>query len=332
MKKVGLIGCGYMGTMHANCYKALGDKVQVVAVADLRAENAKEIADMFGATIYNDAESLINNAEVDFVDICLPTYLHEKYAVMAMRKDFDVFVEKPLCRTKEEAQNLVKVQEETGKTVQVGQVIRFWDEYVWLKDVKEKGTYGKVINGTFKRLSPRPEWAWEGWLHDGEKSGGMALDLHVHDIDYIRYLMGEPKAVKAVGIEEKAGLTEHIITTYIYDDAVLSAEGCWNYPANFRFTMAFCVRFEKATVYHDAGAGEFIVYPEDGEPFTPTIDKVDIGTAGSGNISSLGGYYNELEYFVNLLENPSMPQIASLKEGARSVELALDGIEKSIKR
>lgn len=332
MKKVGLIGCGYMGTMHANCYKALGDKVQVVAVADLRAENAKEIADMFGATIYNDAEALINNADVDFVDICLPTYLHEKYAVMAMRKDFDVFVEKPLCRTKEEAQNLVKVQEETGKTVQVGQVIRFWDEYVWLKDVKEKGTYGKLINGTFKRLSPRPEWAWEGWLHDPEKSGGMALDLHVHDIDYIRYLMGEPKAVKAVGIEEKAGLTEHIITTYIYDDAVLSAEGCWNYPANFRFTMAFCVRFEKATVYHDAGAGEFIVYPADGEPFTPIIDKVDIGTAGSGNISSLGGYYNELEYFVNLLENPSMAQIASLKEGARSVELALDGMEKSIKR
>lgn len=329
MKKVGLVGCGFMGTMHANCYKVLGEKVKVVAVADLIEEKAKGIADMFGAEIYADAEALINNAEVDFVDICLPTYLHERYAVSAMRKNRDVFVEKPLCRTKEEAQNLVKVQEETGKTVQVGQVIRFWDEYAWLKEVKEKCTYGKVINATFKRLSPRPDWAWENWLHEPSKSGGMALDLHVHDIDFIRYLMGEPKMIKAVGIEEKPGLTEQIITTYVYDDAILTAEGCWNYPSNFRFTMAYCVRFEKATVYHDSGAGEFFVYPDGGEPFTPTLEKVDIGAAGNGNISDLGGYYNELEYFVKLLDNPSLPQIASLKEGARSVELALDGIEMS---
>ncbi|MBQ8637307.1 MAG: Gfo/Idh/MocA family oxidoreductase [Clostridia bacterium] len=332
MFKVGLIGCGYMGTMHANCYKALSDKVEVVAVADVRAENAKEIADMFGATIYNDAESLINNAEVDYIDICLPTYLHERYAVMAMKKGFDVFVEKPLCRTNEEAQNLIKVQEETGRTVQVGQVIRFWDEYAWLKDVKEKGTYGKLISATFRRLSSRPDWAWEGWLHDSEKSGGMALDLHIHDIDFMRYLMGEPKCVKAVGQEEAPGLTEHIITSYIYDDAVLNAEGSWSYPSSFKFSMAFCVKFEKATVCHDSATGEFIVYMEDGSAFEPTIDKANVGTAGKGNVSSLGGYYNELNYFLELLKNPALVQVASLKEGARSVELALEGIEKSTQR
>lgn len=329
MKKVGLIGCGFMGTMHANCYKALSDRVEVVAVADVRAENAKEIADMFGATIYNDAESLINNADVDFVDICLPTYLHEKYAVMAMKKDFDVFVEKPLCRTPEEAENLIKVQAETGKTVQVGQVVRFWDEYAWLKGVKDSGKYGKVVTGTFRRLSGRPEWAWEGWLHEPAKSGGMALDMHIHDIDFIRYMMGEPKDIKAVGIEEKPGLTDHIITSYIYDDAVLSAEGSWNYPASFQFTTSYCVKFEKATIYFDSRVGSVTVYPVDGEPFAPTIEKLDIGTAGSGNVSDLGGYYTELKYFLDLLDNPSMPQIASLKEGVRSVELALEGIEKS---
>ncbi len=330
MLKVGLIGCGYMGTMHANCYKALSDKVEVVAVADIRNDKAKELADMFGAKIYADGEDLIKAENVDFVDICLPTYLHEKYAVMAMKNDRHVFVEKPLCRSNEEAENLLKVQKETGKIVQVGQVIRFWDEYAWLKDVKEKGTYGKLISGSFKRLSPRPEWAWENWLHDAEKSGGMALDLHIHDIDFIRYLMGEPKEVKAVGLEEKEGLTEYMMTSYIYDDAVLNAEGCWSYPADFRFSMAFCVRFEKATVYHDSALGEFIVYPADGGKFTPELSKADIGTAGSGNISSLGGYYNELKYFVELLENPSLPNIASLAEGARSVELALEGIKKAI--
>ena len=61
------------GTMHANCYKALADKVEVVAVADLRDDKAKEIADMFGAKIYADGEDLIKAENVDFVDICLPT-------------------------------------------------------------------------------------------------------------------------------------------------------------------------------------------------------------------------------------------------------------------
>ncbi len=328
MFKVGLIGCGFMGTMHANCYKALSDKVQVVAVSDLRKEKAEELAALSGATIYSDGADLIENADVDFVDICLPTYLHEKYAVMAMRKGFNVFVEKPLCRSNEEAQNLLKVQAETGKIVQVGQVIRFWDEYVWLKNVKEAGTYGKVVSGAFKRLSPRPEWAWEGWLHQPEKSGGMALDLHIHDIDYVRYLMGEPKRIQTVGLEEKPGLTEYMLTSYIYDDAVVSAEGSWNYPADFQFTAAYWVKFEKATVVFDGA--KIVVYPVEGGSFTPELEKVDIGTAGSGNISDLGGYYNELKYFVEMLENPAMPNIAPLSEGARSVELALEGIKKAL--
>ena len=327
MLKVGLIGCGYMGTMHANCYKALADQVQVAAVADVRKEKAEEIAAMFGAEIYPDAQALIENAQVDYVDICLPTYLHAQYAASAMQHGFHAFVEKPLCRTREEAAYLLKVQEETGKMVQVGQVVRFWDEYEWLKNVKEKNTYGKVVTGMFTRLSPRPEWAWEGWLHQFEKSGGMALDLHVHDVDFIRYLMGEPKKILACGIQEKDGLSEYMTTTYLYDGAMCQAEGSWNYPADFRFSMAYCVKFEKATVYFDSGTGEFTVYPVDGENFTPVIEKSFEGTAGSGNISSLGGYYKELRYFAMLLENPALPQIASLKEGARSVELSLDAMD-----
>ena len=334
MIKVGLIGCGFMGSMHANCYKAMEGKAKVTAVADLREEYAREAAALSGAVIYSEGADLIENADVDFVDICLPSYLHATYAIMAMKKGHHVFVEKPLCLTREEAAALLKVQEETGRMAQVGQLVRFWDEYKWLKQVKDSGIYGKVVSGTFRRLSPRPEWAWENWLHDPKKSGGMALDLHVHDVDYIRYLLGEPKEIRAVGMEETpgSGLTEHILTTYIYDDAVIHAEGCWNYPADYRFSMYYNVKFEKATVVYDSGTNEFVVYLAQGGKFTPKIEDRFEGSAGSGNISSLGGYYNELLYFVNLLENPEMEQLATLKEGARSVELALEGIEKALER
>lgn len=329
MLKVGLIGCGFMGTMHANCYKALEDKVKIVAVADVRRENAEELAKLFSSDIYSDGMDLITNADVDFVDVCLPTYLHAKYAIAAMEKGFDVFVEKPLCRTKEEAKELLDVQAKTGRKAQVGQVIRFWDEYAWLKDFKEKGEYGKLINAAFKRLSPRPDWAWDNWLHTPEKSGGMALDLHIHDTDFMRYLMGEPKEVKAVGLEEKAGLNEYIMTIYEYDDAVLTAEAAWNYPASFPFTAGFRAKFEKATVVFEGGV--VTVYPVSGEAFNPVIESACTLKAGSGNISDLGGYYNELKYFLEFLENPTGENIAPLKEGARSVELALEQIEKANK-
>ena len=71
MLKVGLIGCGFMGTMHANCYKAL-EGVTLAAVADIRPEKAAQLAD--GAEIFGDGKELIEQADVDIIDICLPIF------------------------------------------------------------------------------------------------------------------------------------------------------------------------------------------------------------------------------------------------------------------
>ena len=139
MIKVGLIGCGFMGTMHANCYKNI-DGVKLTAVADLRREKAEQLAD--GAQIFADGIDLINNADVDVIDICLPTYLHAEYAIKAMDKVKYLFVEKPVALTNEQASDMLAKAKLTSCNVQVGQVIRFWDEYVELKKIIESGAYG----------------------------------------------------------------------------------------------------------------------------------------------------------------------------------------------
>ena len=195
MSKVGIIGCGFMGSMHAACYQALG--VQIAAVADPRREYAEKIAEKCGCEIYETGMELIDGADVDAVDICLPTDLHVRHAVAAMRKGLNVFVEKPVCMREEEMEEILRVKQETGRLVQVGQVIRFWSEYVWLKEAADSGCFGRVLCGEFRRLSPYPTWASEGWLHKPERSGGVAIDMHVHDVDYVRYLMGEPDTVRA---------------------------------------------------------------------------------------------------------------------------------------
>ena len=98
MLKVGLIGCGFMGSMHANCYNNIAD-AKVVAVADLRREKAEELAKISGAEIYATGKELIEKADVDVIDICLPTYLHAEHAMLAMDKVKYVFVEKPVTLT-----------------------------------------------------------------------------------------------------------------------------------------------------------------------------------------------------------------------------------------
>ena len=103
--KVGLIGCGFMGTMHANCYRALG--VEIAAVADIRPEKAEVLAQ--GATIYGDGKDLIANADVDIIDICLPTFLHAEYAMAAMEKVRYVFVEKPVALTVAEGKAMMEI-------------------------------------------------------------------------------------------------------------------------------------------------------------------------------------------------------------------------------
>ncbi len=324
MLKVGLIGCGFMGGMHSACYKVI-DGVEIVAVADVRPEKAEEIAKVHGAQIFSSGEELIEKADVDIIDICLPTYLHTEHAVKAMKKVKNVFIEKPVCLTKEEGKLLLETQKETGANVQVGQVVRLWDEYKWLKEVADKKEYGEIKTAVFKRLSNTPTWAWDNWLHKAECSGSVALDLHIHDVDFMRYMMGEPDSFHSDAARNEKGIIEQIFTTFTYGDAVVSVESCWDYPADFPFTAGFCVKFERATVVNDANG--LNVYLNDGGVIKPEIISEFTGDNEiGGNVSSLGGYYNELKYFVEKLTANEPLEVAPLSEGVKSVELALDEI------
>lgn len=321
MIKVGLIGCGFMGTMHANCYKNI-DGVTLSAVADLRREKAEELAS--GAEIFSDGLDLIKNADVDVIDICLPTYLHAEYAIKAMEKVKYLFVEKPVALTNEQANSMIEKSIETGCQVQVGQVIRFWDEYVELKKIIESRIYGKVVNANFRRISPRPTWGYNNWLLDTSRSGGAAQDLHVHDTDYVLSVFGEPESFTSVknAIGEQ---NSYINTVMRYKDVVVGVEGTWDLPECHPFEATFRVVFEKATV-ENAG-GKFMCYTDNGASEIKIEKKELAGGYKGGNISDLGGYYNELVYFTDKIKVNENIEKATLKDAAKSLEFVLKEIK-----
>ncbi|MBR7117527.1 MAG: Gfo/Idh/MocA family oxidoreductase [Clostridia bacterium] len=320
MLRVGLIGCGFMGEMHANCYKNI-EGVEIAALADIRPERSRALSDGTNAKLYSDGKELIANAEVDIIDICLPTFLHAEYALLAMDKVKYVFIEKPVALTPDEGKMLIEKSKATGARVQVGQVIRFWDEYVELRKIIKNETYGKVVNANFRRISPRPEWGWNNWLLDYKLSGGAGQDLHVHDVDYVLSLFGEPEKFYSVR-NIKGEKNSYVNTIMQYGDFVVGVEGTWDLPASHPFEATFRVVFEKA-VLENAG-GKFMLYDKNGASEIKIEKKELRGEAyKGGNISDLGGYYNELVYFSERAKKGEPIEQATLTDGVSSLEFLL---------
>lgn len=330
MIKVGLIGAGGMGSTHAVCFEAMQKQgiIKVVGVADVEAEKATRLAEKFGAATYRSGAEMIANAEVDMVDICLPTFLHSQHAIMAMEKGYHVFVEKPVCLNMSEVKAMIAAERKSGVKAMVGQCIRLWPEYTYLKESLDKGTYGKIRNAYFKRVSSRPRWAWDNWFNDKSKSGSAAIDLHIHDADFIRYLLGEPTLVNSM-ISNVNGNPEHIFAMYGYKDTIVTAEGGWDQHGKFPFEMSYKVNFEKATLTYSSADGILKVYPENGEVSEPEISKsfeADNDEMG-GNIAKVAAYYNELSYFVDCIRENKEIKIAPISEAGKSLELVLKEIE-----
>ena len=320
MVKIGLIGCGFMGGTHLSAYEQLqaSGKFKVTAIADLDVKRAEKYAAKLGAKIYANGEELLEKADVNTVDICLPTYLHFQFAYKAIEKGYNVFIEKPLCLHAKDADKLADFAEKKGIIAMVGQCIRFWDEYVYLKEIYDSKTYGNVVNASFKRLSPRPTWGWNNWLLDANLSGGAAQDLHIHDSDYMLHLFGEPKNINTIK-NTKGEKNSYIMTICNYSDFAVSIEGTWDLPSSFPFEMAYRVVFEKAVIDFSSIKG-IKIYTNDGKVIIPEIKKACRSSNESGgNISDLGGYYNELSYFVDCLYNNKKVERATLKDGAKAV-------------
>ena len=205
MLKIGIIGGGFIGDMHAQCYKALPGHCEIKGIADIKAEKARELEKKFKVMIYRDAQTLIDNKDVDIIDICLPTYLHREYVIKAAKAGKHVLCEKPIALTVKDGKEMVNVTKTAGVKFMVAHVIRFWPEYVYLKELIKQKELGRLKSITLARLAARPVWSWQNWMQQPQKSGGALLDLHIHDTDFLLYVLGWPEKISSYAVKSKYG-------------------------------------------------------------------------------------------------------------------------------
>jgi predicted dehydrogenase len=322
--RVAVVGFGFMGRMHWRCWKALDD-VEVAAVCDCRrdvADGAKaESGNIEGAAnhiafrtveVYHDFEKMLDAERLDAVSLALPTYLHAEYSTKALQAGVNVFCEKPMALNPSDCDRMIEAANSSGKVLQVGHCLRFWPEYSRAKEIVDGGEYGSVVAATFQRLGSAPGWAWDDWLADERRGGGMVLDLHIHDTDFVQYLFGVPHAVQSFGARTAGGQLVHIVTEYFYDDGkVVTAEGSWEMMASFGFEMSFNIMLEKATLVYDCTRQPTLrVCPAQGEAFAADLPEGD-------------GYLLEIAHFAKRIRGEKTEEVITLEQSRESVRIVV---------
>ena len=213
--RIGVIGTGFAGSTHARAAIGLPD-VRLVAIAAETVAEAEPLAAELGARIAPDALSLCASDDVDLVVVASPTYRHAEHVIAAAQAGKHVFCEKPIARTLDDARTMVRACGEAGVQLAIGHVVRFFPEYRRAKELLDSGALGRAALATLTRGTVSVGAA-RAWYLDPAKSGGVVLDLMLHDLDVIRWWFGEPARVygkRLVG----GGPLDYALATVRYDD------------------------------------------------------------------------------------------------------------------
>ena len=195
--RVAIAGCGKIArTRHAPEYTA-NPNAELVGFYDFNPERSEEMAELFGGKIYESFEELLADESVEAVSICSPNFLHSTHTIQALKAGKHVLCEKPMAATVAEADEMIKVQKETGKILMLGHNQRFVRTHIRAKELLEAGAIGNILSlrTNFKHNGPEA-WSIENsnktWFFSKNKAGfGVLGDLGSHKLDLVRYLMGD---------------------------------------------------------------------------------------------------------------------------------------------
>ncbi|RPJ25701.1 MAG: gfo/Idh/MocA family oxidoreductase [Chloroflexi bacterium] len=316
---VGIVGVGFMGTTHASSWA--DTPATVVGFAAETPGEANALAKHYAANIYPSLDEML--PEVDVVDICSPTHLHHEMALKAAAAGKHIICEKPLARTTRQAQEIVSACHKAGVQLLVAHVVRFFPEYALAQAAVSEGQIGKPAVIRLQRGSYRPKKPAGNWFLDEVKSGGILMDLMIHDYDYARWVAGDVESVSARRVTEL-----HLAAPVDYGLVILSHRsgalshiaGSWAYPPpTFRTHLEI------------AGDRGLIEFDSDG---TAPIQNLILKTAGSdapdiglpSSPVSESPYTTQIKEFYGVLAQGKNARV-SATDGLAAVQIAEAAIE-----
>ena len=248
MLNIALIGAGGLGTDHARNYSRIPG-CRVALVHDARPEAAERLAEAVDADVAASLDEVLGSS-IQAVSIATPTNSHAEYAVAAARAGKHVFCEKPMARRVDQARQMVEAARAAGVTLMIGHVLRFFPEYSRARDLVRSGALGKVGMVRTTRINSIPGGE-KAWFADYAMSGGVTVDMVIHDFDWLLWTFGPAKRVLAKGLARHMPLLDYSLTTIRFaSGAIAHVEGSWADLGRFR--TSFEIAGSEGLIEHDS--------------------------------------------------------------------------------
>jgi predicted dehydrogenase len=308
--KVGIIGTGGMGSVHARAYGNMPD-VELFGY-DRSSERLHAVMSPLGGTGVDSYEALLAAAEI--IDICLPTDMHEEVALQAIAAGKAVYCEKPLARDLDSARRMVEASNKSRSSFGVGQVVRYFPEFKRAHDLVIGGAVGKPAVVRTHRGGAAPSGS-DAWFMDHKRSGGVLVDLAIHDFDWLRWTFGEVTMVNSRSVAAKKGSgPDYALTVMTHESGTIShVETTWMDPAGF--STSFEVAGSEGLLNYDSRAAASLKVSVVGK------------TAFEANlIPTDEPYYLELRGFLDAIA-AEKPVPVGIEEGFHALAISLAALE-----
>ncbi len=319
MKNVALLGTGFIAGVHMEGWKRISG-AKVVAFFEVVSEKAQDFKGKYSIPHYSSLLRLFEEQDVDIVDICLPTFLHRDYVLQAAQAGKHIICEKPMALNVEDAVAMKDACQLNGVELMIGHALRFWGEYKKAKELVSQEKIGKVLSIDAYRLSVPPTWSVNSWILQQNLSGGAALDLHIHDLDFANWVGGKPVEVFSRGAQSINGSWDHAQTSIRYSEGIIAnIEGGWMMKGEFPFTMGYRGLGTDSVIEWEFRAGVNI---EQRGGANPLIVYRDREKKEEINAQDDDAYYLELKYFYECIENHRPIEQATADHGILAVQVA----------
>jgi predicted dehydrogenase len=329
MKKVAVVGFGFMGMTHTQSILK-NENLQLVAIVDKDVEGIEsKLQDDSGNFSTGDIDVEVINSikkystlteclqfeELDAVHVCVHTDLHYEIAKEALMHGKHVFLEKPICLDVRQGEELINLAKEKELILMVAHVVRFMPPYQKLKKWIDNEEFGKLKFLSLSRFSGVPAWGqWKEKQAAFGSSGGALFDLVIHDIDYVNYVLGNPGSIKCNYLPGYLSKHDYLSALWSYPEqgVEVKVEGGNTFHSNFPFQAGFSAQFENASVLFTTFKADVISIATNEE-----VKEIPAGDAGEG-------FYNEIAYFASCIENNTQPLECTPESSLQTINLCYD--------
>lgn len=319
---VAVIGIGKLGQRHLDKWSEI-DGVKIVGVIARREAELKKVSAKYNTQAYKSIVSLMEEQSVDVIDICTPTHTHHLFIRQAALAKTAIICEKPIGLTFAEANEIMILCKENNVLLFIAHTLEFFPIYETTKEYIQTGVLGHSLNIHMARGVPYPADS-RAWYTDESKSGGLFLDLGIHEFEWILTTLGDVKTISTTDIRYAADQTiiYGVVHLKLVSGGYATIEVSWDEPA-FRASFTIEGSKGKITYNHTDRVPTFTQYDK-----TESIDRL------FENLSEEDPYVRQLTHFKKCIEGETEP-LLTVDYAAKAVQIAelarksvTDGIQK----